>query len=143
MIKIDRIPLRLTLVFIGAMQLIFGAMLSLAPAQFGATFGFEGAPAWVYWMFAGAGGRSLVFAYGMFLAARQAERYLPWIQGMIGVQPVDWLATLYGINTGAFTLAQAGMAAVLPLIFVALLLVFYPRKQTSTLKTLAQPDTHS
>ena len=139
----NRRVLQITLIVVGAMQLIFGAMLAVAPAQFGATFGFEEAPAWVYWMFAGAGGRSLAFAYGMFLAARQPERHLPWIQGVIGVQAVDWLATLYGINTGAFTLAQAGMAAFLPLVFVALLLVFYPRKQTSTLKTLTQPEIQS
>lgn len=139
----NRRVLQITLIVVGTMQLVFGAMLVVTPAQFGATFGFEEAPAWVYWMFTGAGGRSLVFAYGMFLAARQPERHLPWIQGMIGVQAVDWLATLYGINSGAFTLAQAGLSAVLPLVFVVLLLVFYPRKQTSTLETLTQPETHS
>jgi 4-hydroxybenzoate polyprenyltransferase len=134
-----RRPLRATLVVIGIVQLVLGAVFALAPAQFGATLGLAEAPPWVYWMFGMLSARSFGFAYGMFLAARDPARHIHWIQAMIGVQAVDWLATIYFVLAGAVTLAQVSTASFLPLIFIGMLIVCYPRQQAVTPSVHAQP----
>ena len=135
-----RRPLQITLVFIGVVQLVLGAVFALAPTQFSSMLGLAAAPAWVYWMLWMFSARALGFAYGMFLAARDPVRHIHWIQAMIGVQAIDWLATMYFVLTGAVTLAQVSTASFLPLIFIGLLVIFYPRQQSNTLTTLSQPN---
>jgi hypothetical protein len=134
-----RRPLQITLVFIGVVQLVLGVVFALAPTQFSSMLGLAAAPVWVYWMFWMFSARALGFAYGMFLAARDPVRHIHWIQAMIGVQAIDWLATMYFVLTGAVTLAQVSTASFLPLIFIAMLVKFYPRQQSNTLTTLSRP----
>lgn len=133
-------PLRIALVFIGVVQLVLGVVFALAPAQFSAMVGLAEAPKWVYWMFSFFSARALGFAYGMFLAARDPARHIHWIQAMIGVQAIDWLATMYFVLTGAVTLAQVSTASFLPLIFIGVLVIFYPRQQSTTLTTPQSPQ---
>jgi hypothetical protein len=83
--------------------------------------------------------RALGFAYGMFLAARDPARHIHWIQAMIGVQAIDWLVTMYFVLTGAVTLAQVSTASFLPLIFIGMLVIFYPRQQATALTAPGQP----
>jgi hypothetical protein len=132
----SRRPLQIVLAFIGVVQLVLGVVFALAPAQFGAVLGLTAAPTWVYWMFGMLSARALGFAYGMFLAARDPERHIGWIQAMIGVQAIDWLATMYFVLAGAVTLAQVTTASFLPLVFIGLLVGFYPRQQSAALTSL-------
>jgi hypothetical protein len=118
---------------------VLGVVFALAPTQFSSMLGLAAAPVWVYWMFWMFSARALGFAYGMFLAARDPVRHIHWIQAMIGVQAIDWLATMYFVLTGAVTLAQVSTASFLPLIFIAMLVKFYPRQQSNTLTTLSRP----
>lgn len=134
-----RRPLRVTLVFIGVVQLVLGAAFALAPARFGAMLGLPETPTWVYWMFCMFSARALGFAYGMFLAARDPARHIHWIQAMIGVQAIDWLATMYFVLSGVVTLAQVSTASFLPIIFIGMLVVFYPRQQVATRAIHGQP----
>ncbi len=134
-----RRPLRVTLVFIGVVQLVLGAAFALAPARFGAMLGLPETPTWVYWMFCMFSARALGFAYGMFLAARDPARHIHWIQAMIGVQAIDWLATMYFVLSGVVTLAQVSTASFLPIIFIGMLVVFYPRQQVATRVIHGQP----
>lgn len=124
-------PLQVTLVFIGVVQAVLGIIFAFAPAWFGGMMGLEKAPAWTYWMFGMFSARAWGFAYGMFLAARDPQRHVAWIRAMIGVQIADWLGTLYFVLTGAVTLAQVSTASFLPLIFIAMLVIFHPRQQTA------------
>ncbi len=120
--------LRISLVFIGIVQLVLGAVFAFAPAGFSSMLGLTEAPAWAYWMFGMFSARAWGFAYGMFLAAREPVRHPAWIRAMIGVQVVDWLGTMYYVLSGAVTLAQVSTASFLPLIFIGLLVIFYPRR---------------
>ena len=129
--KMTRRPLQITLVFIGVVQMVLGLAFALVPTQFSAMLGLAAAPTWVYWMFAMFSARAFGFAYGMFLAARDPIKHVAWIRAMIGVQAIDWLATTYYVLTGAVTLAQVTTASFLPIIFIALLVGFYPRQQTA------------
>lgn len=84
--------------------------------------GLESGPAWADWMFAMLAARALGFAFGMFLAARNPRPHLSWIRAMIGVQAIDWLATITYLITGAVTMAKVTTAAFLPLAFMVILL---------------------
>jgi hypothetical protein len=120
-------PLRITLVVIGIVQIFFGLPFLVAPGLYGLALHLSHAPAWTEWFFTMSGARFLAMAYGMFLAARDPIKHKAWINAMIVVQALDWLGTMYSIGTGAITLAQATDAPYLPLIFVAALLILYPR----------------
>lgn len=130
--------LQITLIVIGIVQIFFGAAFTFAPGAFTGMLGLPEAPAWTYWMFGMFGARAFGFAFGMFLAARNPVRHVRWIQAMIGVQAVDWLSTMFYLANGSVTLAQVASASFLPLVFIALLLVFYPRAETARLQVAEQ-----
>ncbi|MEA2000405.1 MAG: hypothetical protein U9N84_00745 [Actinomycetota bacterium] len=73
------------------------------------------------------GARALGFAYGMFHAARNPETHLEWIRAMIGIQAIDWIATIGYLVTGAVTMAQVTTAAFLPILFILILSRNSPR----------------
>ncbi|HEX9037477.1 MAG TPA: hypothetical protein VF808_10855 [Ktedonobacterales bacterium] len=120
-------PLRITLVVIGIVQIFFGLPFLVAPGLYSVMLSLSSAPAWTSWFFVMSGARFLGMAYGMFLAARDPVKHVAWINAMIAVQAFDWLGTIYSIATGAITFAQATDAPFLPLIFIAALLIWYPR----------------
>ncbi len=132
--------LRTALIVIGVFQLFFGLLFLISPAgaadllHLGAP-----APAWARWLLAMMAARFLGFGYGMFLAARDPRRRVAWIDAMIGVQAIDWLATLGYLATGTLSLAQVSTAAIAPPLFIAALLVLHPRRYRST--ALAGPAT--
>src|SRR5690348_7945326 len=99
--------LRFTLVVIGIFQLFFGAVFLAAPAGMARLLGLGAvAPPWATWLLAMMAARFLGFAYGMFVAARDPRAGTGWINAMIVVQAIDWLATLGYLITGQLTLGQ-------------------------------------
>jgi hypothetical protein len=123
----SRRPLRVTLIVIGIVQVFFGLPFVIAPGLYSMVLHLSSAPAWTTWFFVMSGARFLGMAYGMFLAAYNPIRHKAWINAMIGIQALDWLGTMYSIATGAISLLQATDAPYLPLIFIAALLIWYPR----------------
>lgn len=112
--------LKVTLWVLAAVQLVLGIVF-LVPGLFEEVMGLDPAPEWVNWMFAMLAARALGFAFGMAVAARHPHRHPTWIIAMIGVQAVDWLATIAYLVTGAVTLAQVTTAAFLPVVFIVVL----------------------
>lgn len=128
--------LRSTLIIIGIFQLVLGLVFTVAPAATNDLFRLVGdEPAWVDWLFIMMGARFLGFAYGMFRAAGAPEAHVGWINAMIGVQTVDWLATVGFVATGALTLGQVTTAAIVPPVFVALMVWFHPNRLRRSLGT--------
>ena len=122
-------PLRVTLVVIAVFQLTLGLLFLVSPGAAGTLFGLEpGAPPWAHWLFAMMAARFLGYAYGMLLAARDPVRSTGWIDSMVAVQVVDWVATLVYLAGGELTLAQVTTAAFMPVLFVAALLRWHPRR---------------
>jgi hypothetical protein len=122
-------PLRISLYAIGVSQLLLGAAFLLLPGIIEGLFDLRpGAPAWANWLIAMLGARFLGYAAGLFVAARQPERHLAWINTMIGIQVIDWIATVAYLARGELRLAQVGIAAALPLFFVGVLLWWHPRR---------------
>jgi hypothetical protein len=126
------LALRITLGVIAAFQLALGAMFLFAPHFYAATVGLDPAPAWVPWMLAMFSARAFGFAAGLVIAIRQPERHREWIAIMIGVQAIDWLATVTLIGQGALTIAQVSTAAFMPILFIVALALTFPRRSRET-----------
>ena len=124
-------PLKVTLAVIGVVQVFFGLLFVVAPGQFAYLFHLPVAPGWTNWLLVMGGARFLGMGYGMFVTMRDPLKHRSWIQAMIGVQILDWLATIANLLSGTITLTQASTATFLPIVFIVALLVFYPREQSS------------
>ena len=112
--------------FVAVVQLLLGFGFLLAPVGLAALLGLAPAPTWTAWLFAMMAARFLGFGYGMLLAARDPIRHVHWINAMLVIQAIDWLATLYYLAGGAVTLTQVTTAAFFPVVFIVLLLVNHP-----------------
>lgn len=122
-------PLRITLVVIGVVQLFFGVLFLVAPGPAAGLLGLGAtAPSWANWLFAMMAARFLGYAYGMFVTARSPQPPRAWIDTMIAVQVVDWVATVGYLAAGELTLRQVSTASFLPVLFVAGLVWWHPRR---------------
>lgn len=122
-------PLRTVLLVIAVVQAFFGLLFLLAPGAAPALLGLsDPAPAWANWLFAMMAARFLGYAVGMVLAARDPLGQVSWINTMIGIQLLDWVATLAALLSGALVLRNVTSAAFLPPLFVAALLWWHPRR---------------
>ncbi len=125
-------PLQITLVVIGVFQLVLGVLFVAAPAFAASMFDLTpAAPDWANWLFAMMGARFGGFAYGMFVAARDPRRHVGWIDAMIGIQLVDWVATIGALIAGSVTLGQVTTASFMPVVFIAALVWFHPRRRAA------------
>jgi hypothetical protein len=130
--------LRFMLRFIGVVQASFGLLFVVAPSAAAPLLGLEPAePGWVDWLFVMMGARFLGYAVGMFVAARDPERHVTWIDTMIGIQALDWLGTVGYLVAGDVTLRNVTTAAVLPIVFVAGLLRWHPRRSVPEAPAIA------
>jgi hypothetical protein len=128
--------LRISLYVIGASQLVLGVAFLLLPEVVEGLLDLTpNAPAWASWLIAMLGARFLGYAAGMFSAAQRPDRNLTWINTMIGIQVVDWVATMAYLVRGELHLTQIGPAAVLPVLFVVALLWWHPRRPAPAVRT--------
>ncbi len=74
------------------------------------------------------GARFLGYAYGMLAAARNPVAHESWINAMIVIQVIDWVATVGYLMTGDLPAANVASALVLPVLFVAGLTWWHPRR---------------
>ena len=132
--------LRTSLIVVGIFQFFFGILFLAAPVASASLFKLDpAAPAWANWLFAMMGVRFLGYGYGMFAAARDPLGRVAWIDTMIVIQAVDWLATLGYLIAGDLTLGQVTTAAIAPPLFIAALLIWHPRRTRSALSPSPVP----
>lgn len=125
----QRLGLRLSLRVIGVTQLVFGLVFLLPDSPVSGLLGLRpSAPGWADWLLTMMAARFLGYAAGMFAAARAPHRHLAWINTMIAVQAIDWIATLAYLTTGSLSPSQVSTAAVLPPLFIAALLWWHPTR---------------
>ena len=132
------IALRITLGVVAAFQIVLALGFLLAPGPFADALGLAPVTGWAHWMFAMFSARALGFAYGLVLAIRDPLRHRSWIVAMIGVQFIDWVATVIAIAGGAITLAQATTASFMPVIFIVLLIACFPRRSAVVEASVAE-----
>ncbi|MFC9893999.1 hypothetical protein ACFVMC_09920 [Nocardia sp. NPDC127579] len=124
--------LRVILMVIAVSQLVLGVLFLAAPTLVRNIFQFETAePGWTDWLMVMMGGRFLGFAYGMYLAARDPSRHVAWINAMIVVQAVDWIATVIHLATGDVRLTQVPTTVVMPVVAVVVLMWLHPGRTTA------------
>lgn len=116
---------------IGLAQLALGFGYVFAPTALNAQLGLTGAPDWTSWMFSMVGARFLALGYGMILVFRNPVANRAWVNAFIGVQAIDWLVTLAYVIGGVMPLEQVSSASFLPLLYVLVLAVLYPRTARS------------
>jgi len=82
-----------------------------------------------------AGARFIGYGIGMFAAARAPSRHRVWINTMIAIQAVDFLATLGYLANGVLPAHHFALTLWLPLLWVVLLSWASLRSRTA-----AEPD---
>jgi hypothetical protein len=114
--------MRATLITLGVVQILFGAMLLATPATLPALFHLRpAAPDWVNWVLAMSAARFIGYGIGMFVAARAPWRNRGWIDTMIAIQVVDFLATAGYLAAGVLSVRRVAPAVVPPLLWIAVL----------------------
>jgi hypothetical protein len=122
-----RLRLRVSLYAIAVTQLVFGLVFLIPDQPVADLLGLRPpAPHWANWLLTMMAARFLGYATGMFAAARAPQRHLAWINTMIVVQVIDWVATVAYLAAGVLTLRQVSTAAILPPLFIAGLLWWNP-----------------
>jgi hypothetical protein len=125
-------PIRITLRIVGGVQFFFGAVFLLAPTAAADLLHLTpAAPPWANWLLAMMAARFLGFGFGMFVAARDPHARVTWINAMIGIQAIDWVATLQYLIAGDIALPYVLTAVVGPPLFILALLAFHPRRSRS------------
>ena len=119
--------LKATVLTIALVQLALGAGYLLAAPAFDGLLGLSQAPAWTNWPLGMLGARYLALGAGMLMVYRDPIAHRSWVAPMVLVQALDWLATIVNLASGSVTLGQVTTASFLPLVFIAGLLVGYPR----------------
>ena len=123
-------PLSITLWIIAVFQFLLGAAFLFAPSATASALDLATAPGWANWMFAMMGARFIGFGVGLVAAAQDPSRHRLWIEIMIGIQAIDWLATLVCLAKDDVTLGQVTTAAFVPVLFVIALVRWRPRTST-------------
>jgi hypothetical protein len=115
--------------FIAVVQLWFGVLFTFAPGPSARLLGLApAAPGWASWLLVMMGARFLGYGVGMLAAARDPARHVVWIDTMIGVQLVDLVATIGFLAAGDIPFPNVASALVLPVVFIAGLVAWHPRR---------------
>ncbi len=120
--------LRSTLLIIAAFQFLLGAAFLAAPGPVADLLDLPAAPGWTAWMFGMMGARFLGYGVGMVAAARRPTAHRLWIDTMIAIQGIDWIVTMVHLANGDVLLRQATTAALVPVLFVGVLLAGRTRR---------------
>lgn len=123
--------MRVTLFVVAGFQFVLGAAFLVAPAKTAAMLGLAPAPGWTNWLFAMMAARFLGYGVGLVVAARDSRRHRVWIDTMIAIQLIDWIATAGHLVAGDVTLRQVTTAAFVPLLLAGALTWFRPRSMVS------------
>ena len=114
--------MRAALITIGIIQILFGATLLVRPATLQTSLHLQpAAPAWVNYILAMSAARIIGYGIGMFVAARAPWRHRVWINTMIAIQAVDFIATAAYLANGVLPLGHVAAGLVLPWLWIAVL----------------------
>ena len=78
----------------------------------------------------------------MLLVVRDPSANRGWIQAIIAVQALDGIVTVSGTLAGTTALGQGTPAPFMPLLWVVLMLVGYPRGERPTPRATAASRQH-
>ena len=129
--------LKWLLMFIGVVQLVLGVAILLAPTLFFATMGYSVPPADLNYMFGMLAARFIAYGWGMFVIAQKPEQNLFWLNNMILIQVIDLAVGLIYTGRGAVPLAISAFPMFNATLFIALLWLWHPQRQTAAISSHA------
>lgn len=113
---------RAALIIVGIIQIGTGALYLAAPAAVTAMLGVPpAAPPWLGFVLATAGARFIGYGIGMLAAARSPYQHLLWIDTMIALQAVDFIAVLFYLANKTLPAQHFAPSVALPMLWVVLL----------------------
>src|ERR1700733_5327067 len=124
--------MRAALITIGIIQILVGATLLVRPATLQTLLHLQpAAPAWVNYILAMSAARIIGYGVGMFVAAGAPWRHRDWINTMIAIQAVDFIATAAYLANGVLQLGHVAAGLLLPWLWIAVLRWAPPRAPTA------------
>ena len=127
--RVSRITiLRIAALISGVFQIMGGLGYLFAPGVVNGIYGLTISPAATTYPFVLIGARFLALGFGSMLVVRDPWANRGWLQAMIAVQALDGFVTVSGTLAGTITLGHGTPAPLMPLLWVVLLLIGYPRE---------------
>ena len=119
--------LKVTMIIWAVLHIVLGLAFILVPEQLGEMFGYstEG-PEYMLSFLASLGVCMIAPAVFVIIAAKDPIKHILWVKFAILAAALGLVIELYSVIQGYITFSQAAMGIILPAIFTAAFLVFYP-----------------
>ena len=121
--------LKVTMIVWAVLHIVLGLAFIFVPQQLGEMFGYtaEG-PEYMLSFLASLGVAMIAPAVFVIVAARDPVKHILWVKFAILCAALNLVIELYSVIQGYVTFGQAAMSIILPAIFTAAFLIFYPWK---------------
>ena len=124
--------LKVTMIVWGVFHIILGLAFIFVPEELGEMFGYtEEGPEYMLSFLASLGVGMIAPGVFVIVAARDPVKHILWVKFAILCAVLTLVVELYSVIQGYVTFDQAMMSIILPAVFAAALLVFYPWRRTT------------
>ena len=114
------------MIIYGALSILLGLMLIVAPNQAAIMFGFREITDYTKYFMALCGISFIAPGVWLVIAGRDPLRHITWVKFAVLWSILAVVAGLYSIVQGVVTFSQAGTGIILDAIFAVAFLVLYP-----------------
>ena len=118
--------LQAALIIYGALSILLGLMLTIAPNQAAIMFGFREIADYTKYFMALCGISFIAPGVWLVVAGRDPLRHITWVKFAVLWSILAIVAGLYSIVQGVVTFSQAGTGIILDAVFAVAFLVLYP-----------------
>ena len=121
--------LKIALIVYGAIHILLGLALIIAPYQAGSMFGFGEIAAYVPYLTALLGGGFIAVSVWFIVAGLEPLRHISLVKLAILWSSLGVVTGLYSIVQGAVDFSQAGFGIILDAVFAIAFLALYPYRK--------------
>jgi hypothetical protein len=121
--------LKIALIVYGAILILLGLALIIAPYQTGSMFGFGEIATYVPYLTALLGGGFIAVSVWFIVAGLDPLRHISLVKLAILWSSLGVVTGLYSIAQGAVDFSQAGMGIILDAVFAIAFLALYPYRK--------------
>ena len=125
--------LKVTMIVWGVLHILLGLAFIFVPEELGEMFGYtaEG-PEYMLSFLASLGVGMVVPGIFVIVAARDPVKHILWVKFAILAAVLSLVIELYSVIQDYVTFDQAMMGIILPAVFTAAFLIFYPWRKPSS-----------
>ena len=128
------IKLRILLRIIGIVQLILGLGFLFFPAVVIQFMKLPITPNEINYLFGMLAARFVAYGIGMFVIARDPEKYSFWVKNMLLIQVIDLAVGLFYTINGTLSLAVSAFPMFNAFLFAVLLFLWRPQENSKKMK---------